>query len=110
MRTLSVVDVALVLLAGPCTGRDLATDTQPSATALDLGPAVGCTYHTIADANPGDVIKVKNTVFTESPVLSKDLALAAAKLDDLATPARGAAYTTLALMSCPLCVRDRCSR
>ena len=83
MGKLARIVVFTILLAGVGLGASssAAPGPAPTAVTLEVGTSATCAYHTIAAAiaaaNPGDTIKVENTVFVESPlVVSKDLTLA----------------------------------
>lgn len=74
-----VLLLAGTLAAGPM-GRAAPALARPAAT-LEVGTSPLCAYHTIAAAiaaaNPGDTIKMENTIFYEAPlVVDKDLTLA----------------------------------
>ncbi|MFN2165029.1 MAG: hypothetical protein ACK2U9_02060, partial [Anaerolineae bacterium] len=71
--------VVLGLMAG-ADGRPAPAHARTAAT-LEVGTSNLCAYHTIeaaiAAANPGDTIKIENTLFVENPlVVNKNLTLA----------------------------------
>jgi predicted outer membrane repeat protein len=83
MGKVARIVVLTILLMGVRLGASssAAPGSEPTAATLEVGTSPNCAYHTIADAiaaaNPGDTIKVENTVFVESPlVISEDLTLA----------------------------------
>ena len=81
MGKVARIVVFIVLLAGVGLGAGSSAAPGPTAATLEVGTSSTCTYHTIAAAiaaaNPGDRIKVENTIFVESPlVVTEDLTLA----------------------------------
>ncbi len=76
-RTMAIV----CLLAGVVFSTGGMAAPGPATATLEVGTSANCAYHSIAAAiaaaNPGDTIKVENTLFVESPLaIAKDLTLA----------------------------------
>jgi hypothetical protein len=73
--------VVLLLGVGLSASGSAGPGPEPAAATLEVGTSPLCAYHTIQDAiaaaNPGDTIKVENTLFVENSLLiSRNLTLA----------------------------------
>lgn len=80
-RLATIVLVVLIVGFGVSLRGMAAPPAERMANTLEVGTSTLCAYHTIQDAiaaaQPGDTIKVQNTLFAEQPLLiEKDLRLA----------------------------------